>query len=498
MTVLPIGEEALEAARARFGGLGPVGAGLAEASRPLGHLHDRLGAQLAIDRTLLTGGEGIATLRTTLPGSDPRVVEALWQAVAEAGPLRAAMQVVMDRALDPLAGLATYPESVLFSPLELAALAEMEAEPQFPPSQLRGAVTGIVKVTRHCNLRCTYCHDWRTGREAAMPFAVLARTMRWLTADANARRIHVVLHGGEPSLLGPTGLIKLLALQARYRGPGVTVLTRMQTNGLRLKPALVDVLVRYGIVSSVSLDGPPEVHDKTRLTVGGMGSSQIVREAIARLRAAGVLNGVLMVVSPALVKAGAVRLVQWLQNEGISAIALLPMRPAAGQVPSAEDTLPTETFCRFLLDVEVARRRYFSTLSVREIDAAQAALAGDEAPTCELQGFCVGHYFSIEPDGSISHCDKFLGDADYRLGTIWDRFETVARGEPARRLMAKTHAASQAKRDCAWWQHCRGWCPHEDYVAKGLHGDGRCCGLSPLFEGLDAVMAGAEPNHVTG
>ena len=39
---------------------------------------------------------------------------------------------------------------------------------------MRNHVTLIVKATRLCNLRCSYCHDWRASGEM-MSFEVLAK-----------------------------------------------------------------------------------------------------------------------------------------------------------------------------------------------------------------------------------------------------------------------------------------------------------------------------------
>ncbi|TKA94457.1 radical SAM protein [Cereibacter changlensis] len=302
--MIPVGERELEQARALLAGQGDLGASLAAASRPLAHLHDRRGAQVEGLRLLGSPDAFAAATRRALPGVDRTSVEALWSVIAASPELAAGFEVVLLRALDPLAGLLTYDDGVLFRAAEREAIASLEPPPAETPP-LRGAVTGIVKITRICNLRCTYCHDWRTGPDATMDFTTLAAAMRWLIQGSNARRVNVVLHGGEPSLIGPRGLVTLLGLQARFRREGQEVVTRMQTNGARLAPALLDVLVRFDVVTSVSMDGPPEVHDLTRRTTRQAGSSDAVRRSVARLRAAGILNGVLIVVTPELIASGA-------------------------------------------------------------------------------------------------------------------------------------------------------------------------------------------------
>ncbi|MEO8244173.1 MAG: radical SAM protein [bacterium] len=479
-------QDDLNRARDLLGHLGDLGSALAAASRPLAHLHDRHGAQLGAATILSDPSAFATTLRHALPGLDPDIAARIWGVIVAHPDLAAAFEVVLLRALDPLAGLLTYPDAVIYNAEQLSILATIDSAPRQADQPSRGSVTGIVKVTRICNLRCTYCHDWQTGPDAVMDFATLAQTMRWLIEGSNARRVNVVLHGGEPSLIGPHGLILLLALQARYRRPGQQIGTRMQTNGVRLLPALLDVLVLFDVITSVSMDGPPEVHDLTRRTVGGRSSSAAVRTSIVRLRDAGILNGILIVVTPALIAQGAKRLMSFCADAELDQVALLPMRPAAGTTATPDDTLPTAEFCRFMLEVDSELRATGSAVRVRELDAMQAALLQQDPQTCELQGFCVGHYFSIEPNGSVSHCDKFLGDQTYVLGRIDQPFTKVANGPAAVTLRAQAARASQAKSACPWWKQCRGWCPHEDYVARQNGQSGDCCGLAPLFEGLDA------------
>jgi len=46
-----------------------------------------------------------------------------------------------------------------------------------------GECSVVVKVTRLCNLRCSYCHDWRDGAGQTMTFGVLARVIAGVLGD---------------------------------------------------------------------------------------------------------------------------------------------------------------------------------------------------------------------------------------------------------------------------------------------------------------------------
>src|SRR5262245_4085757 len=89
----------------------------------------------------------------------------------------------------------------------------------------------IVKVTRRCNLRCSYCHDWRSTGEI-MSFPVLARTIS--SALQEFETVEFIWHGGETTLVPIDFYRKVMAIQARFRRPGCGVHNAIQTNATRL------------------------------------------------------------------------------------------------------------------------------------------------------------------------------------------------------------------------------------------------------------------------
>ena len=240
----------------------------------------------------------------------------------------------------------------------------------------------------------------------------------------------------------------------------------------------------------MSLDGPLELHDEARPFAGGRPSSSAVRRGLAAMRANGLITTTLLVVSPETVALGAAAIVRFLQEEGLTAVALLPVRPEAGPEGVSGPYLSRADYTRFLLDVDRERReRPHPWLSVRELDTAIQALKGGRGPGhCELLGGCVGAFFSVEPDGTVRHCDKFGNDPDYTLGNVLrEDFDDIRAAARTRHLAAANEQADEVYRSsCKFYDTCKGWCPHERYVAARADAsfDASCCGLAPLFEGL--------------
>ena len=169
--------------------------------------------------------------------------------------------------------------------------------------------TLLLKVASRCNLDCSYCYIYRMGdsgwrrQPPLMSEAVQSAAVRRL-AELSQHQSHplsVVLHGGEPLLLGPHRLRRLCSqLRAALPPPcGINV----QTNGLLLTDAIIDVCVQFRVGISISIDGPPDVHDRHRPDHHRRGSYDRVRASVRRLltrpEARPLFAGVLAVIDPA-------------------------------------------------------------------------------------------------------------------------------------------------------------------------------------------------------
>ncbi len=400
-----------------------------------------------------------------------------------------ALDVLLRRALDPLGALSTWPVESVFQPREAELVERLRCEGTASPTTGRAGVTLIVKLTRLCNLRCAYCHDWAAGPGHTMPLSVVATLFRKALAASSHVHVDVVWHGGEPTLVKPKRFLQFLWLQAHFRRPGQRINNALQSNGTRMDAAWAGFLARYRFGVGISIDGPAFLHDEMRPNAGGGSTFALVRRGIGALRDAGVIPGILMVVGPRHLELGADKLIAFLRAEGIGAVSLLAMRPAAGEGRPDDPILPVADYIRLLLDVERSLRASPDPpLLVRELQTLKAAMSRRPVAYCEFMGDCAGRYYSIEADGSVSHCDKYHGDAGYTVGNIMNagfaEFERSPR-LAAIRTANREAAASQEDR-CRFFGFCRGWCPHERYVAQQGGGDAEtgCCGLAPLFEEL--------------
>ena len=169
--------------------------------------------------------------------------------------------------------------------------------------------TVLLKVASRCNLDCGYCYVYHMGDDGwrYQPKRLSPQVQASVCADlgdllrTQGRPFSVVLHGGEPLLLGAVRLASLFAdLRCEL---GSTCGISIQTNGVLLTSAVLDACAEYGVTVSVSIDGPPDLHDRFRVDLGGGPTHAKVLAGIEALKAhrsgGHLFSGVLAVVDPA-------------------------------------------------------------------------------------------------------------------------------------------------------------------------------------------------------
>jgi uncharacterized protein len=119
-------------------------------------------------------------------------------------------------------------------------------------------------------------------------------------SESQNRPFAVVLHGGEPLLLGCQKL-QYLIHSLRDALPDECAIS-LQTNGILISKDILDLLSETRSTISVSLDGPKCVHDKDRLSHSGRGTYDDVLKGIELLRqhkdSKSLFTGLLAVIHP--------------------------------------------------------------------------------------------------------------------------------------------------------------------------------------------------------
>lgn len=356
------------------------------------------------------------------------------------------------------------------------------------------AVELIVKATRLCNLRCSYCYDWRAGAGNTMSFDTLARLLARTLTPSDHDVVGFDWHGGEPTLLPLTFFKKALHLQDRFRRPRQVVTNVIQTNATLITSEWARFFAENSFDVGISIDGPADVHDRYRLDRAGRPTLARTLDGLARLRDHGIEPGIGVVVDRAGLEAGPAALFDFLVAHRARLVGLNFVMPEAlaadvGAVDRRHYVDPDES-AAFLIGLYDQWRSHGDPgIHIRELAALVDSLHGVRPGPCTLAGRCFGIVFRVEPNGDVYHCDYFGEDPRYRWGNITtDDFATLRRNVSLRARTA-AHAGERNKmRSCPEFSVCHGWCPHVRTTAREHHEGYRadCCGLRDLITHIRA------------
>jgi len=156
--------------------------------------------------------------------------------------------------------------------------------PPLQKSQLR------LVLAEKCNLNCSYCHfrasNSNTGIMAA-EVAVSSLNSFFLHLESQGYTCaDVSLYGGEP-LLNKPALKAVVKEIKRFRQKGFTITPILNTNGTLITEGLAAECAKMGVRVHLSLDGPDEVSNASRVDRTGRPSWPAVIRGFDKLKKAG-------------------------------------------------------------------------------------------------------------------------------------------------------------------------------------------------------------------
>ena len=337
-----------------------------------------------------------------------------------------------------------------------------------------------------CNLRCGYCFYHESAKNRAvesfgiMPEDSVRAVLQRLGASlAAGDELSLCFQGGEPMLAGLAWFQRFFAL-VRELLPGVRFQAAIQTNGTLLTEEWCRFLKKERILTGVSLDLLPEIHDYVRKDALGRGTYQTVTKGIRLLEKYRADYNVLCTLTNILARHPD-KVYQVLQQLDISYIQFTPCLDS-GISEKDPYALTPERFASFYLGLmplwlrELQDGRY---RSIKLFDDIVRLLAFGEVNACGLTGNC-GPQLVMEADGSAYPCDFYCTDA-YRIGNFMT--------DPLESLLERSlHSPQKEKpplpkrcQDCPHRPLCNGGCKR---MQKQLcfTGDKQPCGYRRFLD----------------
>ncbi|NAS25442.1 FxsB family radical SAM/SPASM domain protein [Herbidospora sp. NEAU-GS84] len=296
----------------------------------------------------------------------------------------------------------------------------------------------ILKVHSRCDLACPSCYvytmadqGWRSQPRKMTP-AVIDKVAARIAEHARTHSIvevDVVLHGGEPLLVGADGLAAIVRrIRSACAAVGTRVRASMQTNAVRLDEAALVQFNELDIRIGVSLDGWREANDRTRVFANGRGSYDAVATSLARL-ATGPFHhlfaGLLCTIDLRNDPLKTYRSLLEFDPPGID--FLLPHGNWVSPPPSREPDSSRTPYADWLVEIfDHWRNAPTLETEIRIFREITRLLSG--APSrCESVGLSPSRMLVIETDGSIEQSDilksSWEGAAHTGLNVFRDPFD---------------------------------------------------------------------------
>lgn len=351
----------------------------------------------------------------------------------------------------------------------------VEMAPSYPDKPIIKAM--CLHVAHDCNLRCKYCFAETGafgGKRGMMNLVTGKLAIDFLLKNCGSRpHCEVDFFGGEP-LMNMQVVRELIAYgKEEAQKAGKRIKYTLTTNAVLLDEAVTDYLEEEGVSVVLSLDGRKEVNDRMRPYASGKGSyDKIINQMLNFIKKRpntsryAIGNYYYVRGTYTHYNTDFYQDVLHMADLGIKRISVEPVvaPPEEDYAFKAEDLAKIKESYDILGEKVLEYSKNGKEFSFFHFNAGL-----DDGPCLpkRLSGCGAGHeYIAVSPEGDIYPCHQFVGQEQYKLGTLYDH--TVNLREDIIHSFRQAHVYSKEE-CCACWARysCSGGCHAANTASRG-------------------------------
>jgi len=332
----------------------------------------------------------------------------------------------------------------------------------------------VMNLTNQCNLSCQYCYEFGEdkvatpeGKPKFMDMETAKASVDFLLSQSPGRRsVHITFFGGETLMNFP--LLKQVVNYATDQAAvqGRTIDFSLTTNATLLTPAIIEFLSENRIGVTVSMDGPPDLHDKLRVFANGQGSYATIAPRVRALIEGHRTRPITARVTLTNGVTDVVRIFRHLKNDlGFHEVGFAPVTTSPDRLYAIGDRgmdgvlqefhVLAEEYLEYALRGEM---HGFSNVSDTIAELYQGV---NKSHPC---GAGLG-LLGVGPSGDIAPCHRFVDSDVHALGNI--KTGGVDREKQAD-FLNRGHINNKYDCHTCWARPlCAGGCHHEAFVRYG-------------------------------
>ena len=356
-------------------------------------------------------------------------------------------------------------------------------------------LTVIIKPTHDCNLGCKYCYVESEAESGRMDEATLRNSVRKVSKFVGKdKETHFIWHGGEPLLMGKE-FYEMVVEAEREMGEGYTITNSIQSNGTLLTPEMADFFKEYEFHIGLSLDGPAEIHDRTRPYKDGRKSFRNVLRAVKLARSRKIGGGVIAILNR--VSIGHLEELYDFFKENQIGLKFNPLI-RSGRARENYDGLsitPKEYGEAMIRLFEMwfydPAHKDGVKVMIDPFDAVIGNIITGRPQGCNYSESCRNNFISIGPTGAVYPCGRFDGIPEFYMGNINDDKVGDMLASPIH-VKLKERSAETVKgcSPCKYKKICNAGCMHNAYMVDGdaMGKDYYCAGYKKLFGHIEKTL----------
>jgi len=355
-------------------------------------------------------------------------------------------------------------------------------------------ISVIAKPTHDCNLRCKYCYIEPNAERGRMSEKLLVQSLEKVSEFAEDS--HWIWHGGEPLLMGADFYRVVKDVQDFYKKRGKVFSNGIQTNGTLVDNAILEFIEQTGDFHlGMSIDGPEEIHNQTRVYSNGEGSFKKVLVGLEKARGRKhVGGGAICVVSAKNINHPKI-LYEFFKSKRIN-VKFNPLITSGRAEENLEDLgITPNQYGNFLLKLweiynkDCAKEKRV-TIDIDPFLDVIGNIATGKPIGCNYSVSCRNSFISIGPQGDIYPCGRFDGIREFWMGNVQTHTidEAVNSGINQKlRSRGLENIAGCSK--CGNGKICNSGCMHNAYCAGDVMGkDPYCVSYKSLFSKMSKIL----------
>ena len=288
--------------------------------------------------------------------------------------------------------------------------------------------TVLVKVASRCNINCSYCYVYHLGDKnwSKIDKLMSSETMDNVVsslkslADGQQRKFATILHGGEPLMIGDSGLRHFLSALRIVLPESYPI--SIQTNGVLITSEILDVCSEFSVSLAVSVDGPARVNDLARLDHKNRSTFDRVLAGLTKLAAHHdsefLYAGLLAVVDPT---TDPVEVYEFFKDLNPPSVDFLYKDGNHSRLPPGKESVDSTEYGSWMVQLLDLYLNDPTPIPIRVLDDLLKLLIGGEA-TKEGVGLSDFGILIFDTDGAITKNDtlKSAYEGADRFSSNWE------------------------------------------------------------------------------